>query len=243
MEIGVGMEVDSIEEECNAPIWQPSGSGYDLVPYVHYDSLDEYFGMVRQLKREFYDLAEKFVENAFCDVMTRPCSISYYGLLGIWKGMSFKGLKLFLKLTKGRGRNWCVSFNAMLLSRMDSAARAYFYYHSQPTSDDESQECKNDLTLVLKREIKLFLKNGEIFHDGYYSFTRKNFKCYPSSIDLEQPVENCNSCYLPIATFQEIMLAFAMGTHKRLGGSDKCLVRDLPTEFISLLFAWESTFN
>jgi hypothetical protein len=75
---------------------------------------------------------------------------------------------------------------------MDSAARAYFYYHLQPTSDDTLHECKQDLVNVMKREVKLFMKHGEFFHDGYYSFTRKNFKCYLSSIDLEHPMEKIN---------------------------------------------------
>jgi hypothetical protein len=237
------MEVDLMEPERKAPIWQPSGNGYDLVPYVNYNSYDEYFQMLRQLKREFYAMVSEFVENALGNSVMNPRSISHYGLLGIWRDMRCKGLELFFKLTKGRGRSWCVAYNAILMSRMDSAARAYFYYHLQPTSDDTLHECKQDLINVMKREVKLFMKHGEFFHDGYYSFTRKNFKCFLSSIDLEHPMEKINFYYLPIAKFQKIMLAFAMGTHHRLGGGDKCLIRSLPVEFISLLFAWESTFN
>jgi hypothetical protein len=110
------MEEDLIETERRAPIWQPSGDGYDLVPYVHYDSYDEYFEMLRQLKRSFYVMVSEFVENALGNSVMNPRSISHHGLLGIWRDMRCKGLELFFKLTKGRGRSWCVAYNAIICS-------------------------------------------------------------------------------------------------------------------------------
>ena len=164
----------------------------------------------------------------------RPLSVSYHGILGIWGELKQSGSVLFLKLTKGCGSVWCAAVNAELMSRMNSASRSFFFFHLQPDDNNEIAECKELLVHVLRREVKLFLRNPELNPFGYYPFQRKNFKYYASNGEVNTSTAN----YLPIRKYQEIMTAFAMGTHHRLGGSNDCFVRLLPNDLVMHIFSW-----
>jgi hypothetical protein len=220
-----------------APIWQPQHAGYSRVPLVPYVSFDEFNTLLKQLKEEYYETVDGCVQGALKNnnLMT-PRSISHCGLLGVWRELTQKGRDSFLKLTKGYGYEWCVAINAFLMTAMDSSARTFFFFHLHPMMGDVSlEEYQEELVTVLRREVKLFLSDWDLQPTGYYSFMRKNFKCYGSSEDSEY-------IDIPIAMYQQIMLAFAMGTHRRLGGNDGCLIGSLPSELVVYLFAWESSF-
>ena len=216
----------------SVPIWQPQYDGYDLVPQVPYFSFDEFFALLRELKVAYYKLVQESVEGS----NMQPRLVSFSGLLCIRCKLQDGGKSLFFKLTKGCGSAWCAAVNATLVSRMDCAARTYFFFHLQPGHDVSLGECKQFLLLVLKREIKLFLRDWDLDPFGYYPFTRKNFKYYASSQDVNTTTR---ALYMPIGKFQDIMAAFAMGTHRRLGGSDACLVRLLHNELVMYLFSWK----
>ena len=129
----------------SAPIWQPKGVGYDLVPQVPYVSFDEYFALLHQLKLAYYELVEKSVDGALDNSVMEPWSVSHYGIKGIYGQLRDEGNDLFLKLTKGLGSTWCAAVNAKLLGHMDSASRTLFYYHVQPDNTIALSECTDIL--------------------------------------------------------------------------------------------------
>lgn len=222
-------------EEDRAPIWQPQHAGYSKVPLVPYVSFEEYTCLLKQLREEYYGTVEECVEGALKNNnLMMPRSISHCGLLGVWRELKQKGRDSFLKLTKGYGYEWCVALNAFLMTAMDSSARTFFFFHLHPMMEDVGlEEYKEELITVLRREVKLFFSDWDLQPTGYYPFVRKNFKCHGSSEDKEYTD-------IPIALYQQIMLAFAMGTHPRLGGDAGCLVNSLTSDLVVYLFAWDS---
>jgi hypothetical protein len=167
-----------------------------------------------------------------------PLSISYYGLIGIEQGLTDAGHVWFLRLTKGVGAEWCAAMNCILIQRLNAAARTFFHYHIQPSSDDRLDEHSDSLNEMLEREVCLFARNYDFHFTGYYPFNSRNFTFYGRLCAGEEgpPHQYSTHDCMPIGKFQAIMLAFAMGSHARLG--DRCLVGALGRDLIEHLFSW-----
>ncbi len=216
-----------------APSWQQQYSGWDLVPQVPYESGDEFLELLEGFRVGYCKLARDCVASSLESSAMLPLSISYYGLIGIEQGLTDAGHVWFLRLTKGVGAEWCAAMNCILIQRLNAAARTFFHYHIQPSSDDRLDEHSDSLNEMLEREVCLFAKHYDFPFNGYYPFNSRNFILYAS---IPCAAQFSNKDCMPVGKFQAIMLAFAMGSHARLG--DRCLVGALGRDLIEHLFSW-----
>jgi hypothetical protein len=126
--------------------------------------------------------------------------------------------------------------NAFLVDALDTAARVYVYSCGHfPAS--EMEEAKPSISNLLCREISLFICDKNINPMGYFCFHHVNFRCFNRQEDeIGHNGEHWH--YMPTEKFQEMVTAFAMGRHVRLG-SDGCVVSILSNELLRLIFSYE----
>jgi hypothetical protein len=146
-----------------------------------------------------------------------------------------QGKDLISKLTKGLGLEWCDTVNSLLVNSLDTAARVFVFCRVPfpVTGFGNFHSYVNDIYDVLERELSLFLHDWDINPIGSYSFYLANFKYYRS---LSGEEEDSDDNYMPTGKFQDIMAAFAMGTHARLGNDDGCVVGILNDELLRCIF-------
>jgi hypothetical protein len=228
-ELGVWRKVNK-----TAPIWQMPGVGWELVPLVPYESFTEYRTLVDEVGDAYSNMVRIGIETGNMQLW----SVSSYGLsLGVKNHWLNQGSDIFLKLTKGIGRNWCELVNMFLVNTLDTAARVFVYTRVPfpVTGFGDIQESRREIFDILERELRLFIHDWHINPMGYYSFYHTNFIFYRNSSSV---IEEIDDKYLPINKFQDIMSAFAMGMHERLGGNDNCVLKILDGDLLRHIFTY-----
>jgi hypothetical protein len=219
------------------PFWQKPGADWERIPVVPYESHREYL----QLKGEMIKEYDTMVKEAI-DAETkreaqdeRLLRLAYIGLPWEMKHhLLSKGTDVFLKLTKGAGREWCKLVNSFLVAILDTATRALVFKSIEFPSAGYD-EAVGQLLSYLKKEAFLFISDRNMNPMGYFSFFHTNFKEY------RIPFTNFDDDHdhmIPMAKFQHIMAAFAMGTHDRLG-SESC-VNVLDGDTLRRVFAFDT---
>ena len=223
-----------------SPFWQKPGRFWELIPEVPYISYKEYDTLTRFAASDYSDLIKEVMNtkketrnNAeFSQIM----ELAYIGLCWDTKhALAAKGKDIFLKLTKGAGCDWCELVNSFLISILDATTRTYVYLYSKPgiIREDDFNKVLCDICGYLQLQATLFIRDRNINPMGYYSFFYVNFKYYKSSVELDY---HCDQ-NMPIAQFKDIMAAFAMGAHERLG--EKSCVAVLDDELMRMVFRFE----
>ena len=212
-----------------APPWQPPGRGWELVPEVPYESYMEFRVLLGELTKGYVELVRAAMERHITGQDLQLWSLAVYGMpWDFRRELCSLGKELFLGLTKGEGADWCELTNNFLVNTLDTTARVYVYsgvcFPETRVSYMVSETMEN--------EVKRFITYGEISQFGYYSFQFRNFLYYGSSIDEA----HADRHYMPVFKLREIVKAFAMGTHGRLG--EGSLVRVLDADLVRLIFSY-----
>ena len=227
----------SFEPPCTSPFWQKPGRYWELIPEVPYASYEEYVTLTEAASQEYSALIKDSmtleVEAGKDNIVNQTLNLAYIGLpfevRHIWAD---KGKDIFLKLTKGVGIEWCELVNTFILCMLDATARTYIQSKLMcPVQGFD--EAVADVCIYLQRQAHLFIKDRNLNPMGYYSFYFVNFKYYRSSLDLDY----CLDHNMPMAQFKQIMAAFAMGGHARLGESS--CINVLQDELMRLVFRFE----
>ena len=219
-----------------APFWQPPGVGWDKVPFVPYESFMEYRSLLNVVFYEYSIMVRQGLELGNMQLW----SVARYGLSrGVKQHWITHGKDIISKLTKGVGSEWCEFVNLFLVNSLDTTARVFVFCRVPfpVTGFGNFHESVQDIFEILERELSLFLHNWEIGPMGSYSFYLVNFKYYRSISNDAGDSEDSDQYYIPIGKFQDIMAAFAMGGHARLGASDNCIVGTLNDEIFRCIFS------
>ena len=125
-----------------------------------------------------------------------------------------QGELLFLKLTKGRGKEWCNNMNQMVVHALHTAVRVLVQTRrlmNRPLSPSPSSNLWDKLVVsaLLKRETEYAIADRRESPNNMYDFECQNFRFI---LD-----DNDGGDYLTVAQVQAMNLAFAMLGHPRLG--------------------------
>lgn len=220
--------------DSTAPFWQAPGVGWESVPVVPYESFAEF----RSLLNDVVDSYAKMVREGLEVGVMQLWSVSRYGLsVGVKSHWLRYGVDIMQRLTKGVGREWCESVNFFLVNTLDTTARVFVFCRVPfpVTGFGDFRDSVQDIFDVLERELCLFMHNWNIHPMGTYSFYLANFRYYRSlSAGSSGFDDDCH--YLPMGKFQDIMAAFAMGIHPRLGSNQDCVVSVLNDELLRCIF-------
>ena len=221
-----------------APVWQPDLGEWNIVPHVPYESYSEFEGYMCEFRIMYRAMVGRLIENSLRDSTMKPWSIGCFGFLGhIEKAFLRDGVHLFLGLTKGTGNEWCVLVNRILFCILNATAKTFFYYSVEASTDIWLDEYNEALLRVLDREICAFTDGNDIRVFGLYPFKRKNFKSYGYYGPLNSTGTGFDA-YIPIGKFQDLMVAFSMVTHARLGDAHNCSANVLSNELVMFIFKW-----
>jgi hypothetical protein len=207
-----------------------SGIRWEMVPLVPYESYAEYQVLVNDVIEGY----SKMIKDSFEYTEIDLSSMSSYGLsLDLKYHWNKQGSNLLLKLTKGEGVEWCKLVNACLVDGLSTSVRVFVGYSIQfPASGFD--EVKLSITSLLQREINFFTCNRNFNPIGYHIFHHVNFIYYRSSSD---DLGSFDAFLMPTSMFRSIIIAFAMGTHSRLGTVD-CVVGVLSDNLLRLIFSY-----
>jgi hypothetical protein len=207
-----------------------------LIPIVPYESYEEYEALLKSLVEEYQDMVAEGVRLAR---MERWCR---------WhEGLSFEvqshwghhGIDLFLKLTKGQGKEWCDTMSTMVLQALDTAVRVMVMTREEmgiPMLGTEND--RHRIAALLKRETALFFYN----HVDGSELEDRNFEAvYLSDYWHNYDDEKYRLGKFTIAHIQNMKLAFAMVSHKRLGDSAAGRVLSCDLMRNILVNAWNSS--
>jgi hypothetical protein len=123
---------------------------------------------------------------------------------------------LYLKLTKGHGRDWCHTMNTMVAHALNTAWRVSMLTRQQmlcPMSG--SNRDKALIAALLKEEAMLAIAEEGCDPNNMYEFEHTNFKYIWLSGDSKE--DEAYARELPVTQIQDMRFAFAMLTHARLG--------------------------
>ncbi len=226
-----------------SPFWQKPGRYWNLIPVVPYASYAEYKALkktaVEEYKRLIRDCME--IDSGWLNEDGHHTAIPHLSNMGVSWGVKHilgtDGKEVFLRMTKGMGGEWCELVNSFLVTILDTALRTYVYYQTQfPASGFD--EAVREICRYLQEEAGFFIENRNLNPMAYHSFHFANFKFYRSrdeSLDLTKT--DSDQYEMPMAQFQNIMAAFSMGTHDRLGAGS--CVRMLDAELLRLVFKFD----
>jgi hypothetical protein len=234
-----------------APIWQAPGAGWERVPLVPYESFGEFKALLREFIDEYNRIVSKVLDDNVGDRNMQLDFMACYGLSWDVKHQLIReGTTAFLKLTKGVGKGWCELVSVFLVHILSTAARVFVFsgIPCPTTGFDTFEKSKGEISDLLDREICLFVHDMDINPMRYYSFHRVNFKRYRNNKSHPRAKYSTDNCseedsdvdeYIPTGKFQDIMTAFAMGRHARLGAaSSGCAVGMLTDDLIKLIFTY-----
>lgn len=220
-----------------SPFWQKPGRYWELIPEVPYLSYREYRDLSSSVALEYCRLIKQTMEEEFEDGKLNRFDLllemAYIGLSWNFKHvLADKGPAVLLRLTKGHGSEWCDLINSFLICILDSTTRTYT--STKNLFPVESFEAAIAETCsYLQRQACFFIKERNLNPMGYYSFFYANFKYYKSS---EEP-DYHETQNMPIQQFKDIMAAFVMGSHERLGAGS--CVGMLHDELLRFIFKFE----
>ncbi len=181
----------------------------EFIPVVPFDSYSEYEQLLACVIREYQAM-----------VMDDVAKCRLLDWCRFWEGLGdgekrrwlIEGMCLFLKLTKGLGKDWCMTMNTMVVHALDTAvrvmvkARKQVYYPM--VGDDED---RLEVARLLERETALAICDER--GCSMSEFKYRNFMCVWQIDDNDF----WNISRVPIAQVQAMQLAFAMIAHPRLG--------------------------
>ena len=233
-------------------LWMfPSDSdGWKTIPLVPYESYHEYQILSEECIHNYCNMVEEVLTKLKKNSTLRPKSVSFYGFLwGVKSLWIDEGKMVFLKLTKGMGEEWCETVSVYFADVLDTATRVFIKHDIRFESisfETEFEEFQDEIFDFLRNEIAFHIQNRDNLNpfDIKYSFERVNFTFY-SAIYSYHPTENnggfknCDKNYgmMPIGKFQDIVCAFAMGTHVRLGINSQ--LRILDNDILQTIFCYE----
>jgi hypothetical protein len=231
----------SFEVPNNSPFWQKPGRYWELIPLVPYTSYKEYEDLRVQVMQDYTTLIREGMAMEYIEFNNSQNHMLHLGYIGLmWEVKHLwvsKGKDIFLKLTKGVGTEWCELVNSFLVHQLDTALRTHMYCKLQFPVDGFDTAMQETCDYLLK-EANAFIKNRNLNPMGYYSFHFVNFKHYRSSNDQVNYGEtDLGQFEMPMALFQQIMTAFTMGSHARLG--ERSCVQMLDAELMRLVFKFE----
>ena len=218
----------AFEPPSDSPFWQRPGHYWGLVPEVPYDSYNEYIDLKEAASKEYAELLESVTQMS--DM--HASNLAYIGLP--WDArhvLAMEGTNILLKFTKGVGHAWCDLVNSYLICILDATTRTYM--HGRYTHPPRFEAALASLTDTLKKEASMFIRDRNLNPMGYYCFFYVNFKYFKSSADLDHKNEH----NMPIRKFKDVMAAFVMGSHSRLGKDSFILMLD--PDLLRLIFKFE----
>lgn len=191
---------------------------HSIIPIVPYDSYEEYETMLKTLVQEYQRMVEEGVRLARMDIWCRWHKGLSRGVESHWLQ---EGTELYLKLTKGQGKEWCDTMNNMVVHALDTAVRVMVMTREEmghPMHGSENDRRK--IAVLLKRETMLAISDLDCSAINLTLFYEKNFQCFLlSEFQLDDDGERTCLGPFPISHIQDMKLAFAMLSHKRLGES------------------------
>jgi hypothetical protein len=181
----------------------------EFVPVVPFASYQEYEDMLDSLIREYQAMVVHDSERTarWGDMMN--------GVEWIVRSRWLEqGELLFLKLTKGQGKEWCDSMNQMVVHALHTAVRVLVQTRKQmnrPLSPALSSNLWDKLVVsaLLKRETEYAIADRRESPNNMYDLECQNFRFILNNED--------GGDYLPVGQVQDMNLAFAMLSHPRLG--------------------------
>ena len=226
----------------HAFFWQTPGDQWEQTPLIPYTSFSEYRGLMDELITDYTRLIKSTLDLYTNDSTLDPLLIDRFGLpLCIIRRWLQEGKQLLLRLTKGVDARWCDTTNACLVNRLESAAIAYMCAH-RAFLDTQFATIKPAVTRRLRREMRFFVIDRNLSSLNTYLLHHKNFKCCSivgEPFAKEQERLAADTLYIPTAQFQTMIVAFAMGTHARLGGERDCHVGRLHEELLRMVFSFQ----
>ena len=201
-------------------------SNVSFIPLIPYESREEYEELLLELKDNYMKMVQDGVNSAGWCGGHGGLSL---GVKGYWIE---NGTELYLKLTKGLGKEWCDTVNSLVVHSLDTALRVMIQTHG--ILGRNMLGTQNDKTLIssmFKREVPMVIRDDSIDPNLMYSFEHVNFE-YIMSWDDDMMDD---AYYCPRVKFQEMQLSFVMGLHSRLGHSS--IVRILSDEMTKLIFS------
>jgi hypothetical protein len=227
----------AFEPPNTSALWQKPGRYWELIPEVPYTSYAEYKSLTAEVVVEYSSLIRTSMYTELQEIkqnlVNHVFDLAYIGLSWeLRQKWVDKGPQIILKLTKGTGRDWCELVNSFLVCALDSATRAYVQGKAEFPVDG-FDAAMADVCTYLQQQARIFIKDRNLNPMGYYSFFYVNFKYYKSSLELDYE----ESQNIPMAKFKQIMLAFVMGGHDRLG--EGSCVAMLDDELMRLIFKFE----
>ena len=183
----------------------------ELVPVVPFVSYREYEDMLASLIQEYQAMVVHDSERTtlWGDMMD--------GVEWIVRSRWLEqGEVLFLKFTKGQGKEWCNSMNQMVVHALHTAVRVLVQTRKQmnrPLSPSLSSNLwdKIIVTDLLKRETAYAIADRRESPNNMYYFECQNLRFILDDND------ESGGYFLPVVQVQAMNLAFAMLSHPRLG--------------------------
>lgn len=177
-----------------------------FIPVVPYASHDEYMNMLAELIKDYQSMVEEGVQIGSIVTWCRFYQGLSFGAKSYW----FEhGEMHFLRFTKGHGEDWCRTMNTMVLHALDSCLRVLIQTYRQmgkPLSGKPADRLK--IAALFKQETE------KAIADNMSDFSDRNF-VFVVYGEVFADDDDCD--WIPIAKTQEMMVAFAMLTHSRLG--------------------------
>lgn len=178
----------------------------EFVPVVPFASYSEYEDMLASLIHEYQAMVVRDAER----------TILWGDTMGAWVRSRWLelGEELFLKFTKGQGKEWCATMNTMVVHALHTAVRVLVQTRrlmNRPLSPSLSSNLwdKIIVTDLLKRETEYAIADRRESPNNMYDFECQNFRFI---LD-----DNDGGDYLPVGQVQAMNLAFTMLAHPRLG--------------------------
>ena len=184
----------------------------EFVPVVPFASYSEYEDMQDSLIREYQAMVVRDAERTtlWCDMMGG--GVEWI----VRSGWLYQGEDLFLKFTKGQGKEWCNTMNTMVVHALHTAVRVLVQTRSlmfRPLRQPLTANLWDKITVtdLLKRETINAIADRRESPNNMYDFEFQNFR-FVFDDNNESGGE-----FLPVGQVQAMNLAFAMLAHPRLG--------------------------
>lgn len=188
-----------------------------FLPIVPYESYVEYKWLLGRLVDEYCAMVREGLHGA--------CIGTWWRLLpglsfGIWDSWSVHGVDCFLRLTKGRGREWCETMNRLVMHALDTAVRVMVRSHLRLGCRIGATEVDQAFVLdTMLDETRRAISVHEMSSNNMASFADANFRIMvPPDFDWD------NACLdpwrVPVGKVWDMKLAFLMGGGEATGLGD-----------------------
>ena len=179
----------------------------EFPPVVPFASFSEYEEMLDCLIREYQGMVVQASER------TTQWYHIYEGVEWIVRfGWLEHGELLFLRFTKGLGKEWCRTMNRMVVHSLHTAVRVLVQTRKQ-VNKPLSRTAQDNLIVaaLLKQETALAIADRCSSDNNMYEFECQNFRF------IRDDNNEDGGDFLTVGQVQAMTLAFAMLSHPRLG--------------------------